>query len=121
MIYIIIFKDDLCVNLVYVLVMQMLRVLYRCGIVINSLLFGLLTAEFLISISKLVAPPLDEVVRHGGVRGGCRSSQRFVARHALRSRTHHVHFKSAACFYYRQRMSKHYHYIHSLHSINQIC
>lgn len=57
-----------------------------------------LTAELLISVSKLVAPPLDEVVRHGGVRGGCRSSQRFVARHALRSRTHHVHFKSAARF-----------------------
>lgn len=44
-----------------------------------------LTAKFLVSISKLVAPPLDKVVRHGGgcVCGGCRSSQRFVARHAL--------------------------------------
>lgn len=57
---------------------------------------NLLTTEFLIAISKLVAPPLDKVVRHGGVRGGCRSSQRFVARHALRSRTHPVHFKRAA-------------------------
>ena len=55
-----------------------------------------LTAKLLVSISKLVAPPLDKVVRHGGVYGGCRSSQRFVARHALRSRTHPAHFKRAA-------------------------
>lgn len=67
-----------------------------------SRIWFVLTTKFLISISKLVAPPLDKVVRHGGVCGGCRSSQRFVARHALRSRTHHVHFKSAARFLFHK-------------------
>lgn len=65
------------------------------------------TAKFLVSISKLVAPPLDKVVRHGGVRGGCRSSQRFVARHALRSRTHPKHFKRAAVCHYKIGFHRH--------------
>lgn len=71
-----------------------------------------LTAKFFISISKLVAPPLDEVVRHGGVRGGCRSSQCFVARHALRSRTHHGYFKVPP------RLLFHCHKIQNTNTIN---
>lgn len=50
----------------------------------------LITTKFLVSISKLIAPPLDEVVCHGGASRGRRRgrSQSLVARHTLRSRTH---------------------------------